>query len=104
MDILQRSRISLHVGGDDVSSSRPYMALHAGTPQFVVADRYMQDHAPFRCHVSNRRCPVFLASMHAFAEPRPHLLAAMFCFFVMRFTGAFMFLKYKGDGANTRFM
>mmetsp|Transcript_29140 Transcript_29140/g.69591 ORF Transcript_29140/g.69591 Transcript_29140/m.69591 type:complete len:405 (-) Transcript_29140:97-1311(-) len=41
------SLFSVHMRGDDSSSSRFYDALSFGSPQIVVADRFLTDGAPF---------------------------------------------------------
>ena len=48
---MTRSRFSLHIKGDDATSSRVFEAWDTGTLQIFLADRYHADVAAFRCRV-----------------------------------------------------
>lgn len=49
--LMHQSLFSIHVRGDDASSSRVYEALASGTPQLFLAERFYDDIAPFRCRI-----------------------------------------------------
>ena len=47
--MMSRSLLSLHIRGDDATSSRVYEAIASGTPQLFLGSRMLQDGAPFKC-------------------------------------------------------
>eukprot|EP00951_Prasinocladus_malaysianus_P021815 scaffold181260_cov45-Prasinocladus_malaysianus.AAC.1 len=58
--LLHDSLFSIHVRGDDASSSRVYEAITSGTPQLFLASRYYIDVAPFKCTVQYDKMFVWL--------------------------------------------
>lgn len=74
---LRQTFFSVHVRGDDASSSRVYEALAYGTPQLFLAARYYQDVAPFKCSVPYDRAFVTMDE-DAFADaPRAEMEAVL---------------------------
>ena len=49
--LMRASKFSLHIKGDDASSSRVFDAWDSGTLQIFLADRYFSDVAAFKCRV-----------------------------------------------------
>ena len=49
--LMRATKFSLHIKGDDASSSRVFDAWDSGTLQIFLADRYFSDVAAFKCRV-----------------------------------------------------
>ena len=47
-ELMTQSLFSLHIRGDDATSSRMYEAIASGTPQLLLGSRFYEDGAPFK--------------------------------------------------------